>query len=215
MNKSISIAIAASLLMNSGIANAQDVNIGKNNITLNSDVMTPETLWAMGRIAHAQASPDGSKIVYQVGYYSVKEDKGHQVLCMMDANGQNVRQLTMSAKSESSAAWLDNTTIAFLSEGQIWTMKSDGSARKKLTNSETEIEGFLFSPDRSKVILIKSIPYYGTINKKPADLPKTTGLVITDMNYRHWDHYVQTIAHPYLADVTAQGIGEGYDILEA
>lgn len=214
MNKSISIAIAASLLMNSGIANAQDVNIGKNNITLNSDVMTPETLWAMGRIAHAQASPDGSKIVYQVGYYSVKEDKGHQVLCMMDANGQNVRQLTMSAKSESSAAWLDNTTIAFLSEGQIWTMKSDGSARKKLTNSETEIEGFLFSPDRSKVILIKSIPYYGTINKKPADLPKTTGLVITDMNYRHWDHYVQTIAHPYLADVTAQGIGEGYDILE-
>ena len=214
MNKSISIAIAASLLMNSGIANAQDVNIGKNNITLNSDVMTPETLWAMGRIAHAQASPDGSKIVYQVGYYSVKEDKGHQVLCMMDANGQNVRQLTSSATSESSAAWLDNTTIAFLSEGQIWTMKSDGSARKKLTNSETEIEGFLFSPDRSKVILIKSIPYYGTINKKPADLPKTTGLVITDMNYRHWDHYVQTIAHPYLADVTAQGIGEGYDILE-
>ena len=153
MNKSISIAIAASLLMNSGIANAQDVNIGKNNITLNSDVMTPETLWAMGRIAHAQASPDGSKIVYQVGYYSVKEDKGHQVLCMMDANGQNVRQLTTSATSESSAAWLDNTTIAFLSEGQIWTMKSDGSARKKLTNSETEIEGFLFSPDRSKVIL--------------------------------------------------------------
>ena len=74
MNKSISIAIAASLLMNSGIANAQDVNIGKNNITLNSDVMTPETLWAMGRIAHAQASPDGSKIVYQVCYYSVKED---------------------------------------------------------------------------------------------------------------------------------------------
>lgn len=87
-------------------------------------------------------------------------------------------------------------------------MKSDGSARKKLTNSETEIEAFPLSPDRSKVILIKSIPYYGTINKKPADLPKTTGLVITDMNYRHWDHYVQTIAHPYLADVTAQGIGE-------
>ena len=29
---------------------AQEVNIGKNHITLSSDLMTPEALWAMGRI---------------------------------------------------------------------------------------------------------------------------------------------------------------------
>ena len=43
--------------------------IGKNNITLQSDRMTPEALWAMGRVGGAQASPDGRKIVYRVGYY--------------------------------------------------------------------------------------------------------------------------------------------------
>ena len=39
-------------------------------------------------------------------------------------------------------------------------------------------------------------------------------MVITDMNYRHWDHYVQSIAHPFVADVTASGVNDGKDILE-
>ena len=216
MNKNVSIAIATALVMNSGVANAQEaVNIGKHNITLSKDVMTPETLWAMGRIGSAQASPDGSKIVYQVGYYSVKENKGHQVIYVMNADGKNARQLTTSAKSESSPAWLDNNTIAFLYEGQVWTMNADGTNRKKLSSSDIEIEGFRFSPDRKKVLLIKSLPYHGTIKKNPSDLPKASGRLITDMNYRHWDHYVETIAHPFVAEVTANGISKNdIDIIE-
>ena len=216
MNKNVSIAIATALVMNSGVANAQEaVNIGKHNITLSKDVMTPETLWAMGRIGSAQASPDGSKIVYQVGYYSVKENKGHQVIYVMNADGKNARQLTTSAKSESSPAWLDNNTIAFLYEGQVWTMNADGTNRKKLSSSDIEIEGFRFSPDRKKVLLIKSLPYHGTIKKNPSDLPKASGRLITDMNYRHWDHYVETIAHPFVVEVTANGISKNdIDIIE-
>ena len=40
-----------------------------------------QQLKAMGRIASAQASPDGKLIVYQVGYYSVKQNKSRQVIC--------------------------------------------------------------------------------------------------------------------------------------
>ena len=216
MNKNVSIAIATALVINSGVANAQEaVNIGKHNITLSKDVMTPETLWAMGRIGSAQASPDGSKIIYQVGYYSVKENKGRQVIYVMNADGKNARQLTTSAKSESSPAWLDNNTIAFLYEGQVWTMNADGTNRKKLSSSDIEIEGFRFSPDGKKVLLIKSLPYHGTIKKNPSDLPKASGRLITDMNYRHWDHYVETIAHPFVAEVTANGISKNdIDIIE-
>ncbi|MBF1636536.1 MAG: PD40 domain-containing protein, partial [Prevotella sp.] len=214
MNKNLTMAMTAALMMSGSVAQAQDVNIGRNNITLTSDLMTPETLWAMGRIGAAQASPDGKKIVYQVGYYSVKENKGHQVLRVMDADGKNDRLLTTSAKSEGDAAWLDNNTLAFLTGGQLWTMNADGTTRKQLTHSDIDIEGFRFSPDRKRVVLIKSIPYYGTIKKNPSDLPKATGMVITDMNYRHWDHYVTTNAHPFVADVTAEGVGAGVDVLE-
>lgn len=34
------------------------------------------------------------------------------------------------------------------------------------------------------------------------------------MNYRHWDHYVQTIAHPFVANITQEGIQEGKDIMQ-
>ena len=214
MNKNISIAIAAALLMSSSMAQAQDVNIGKSNIKLSSDLMTPEALWAMGRIGSAQASPNGQKIVYQVGYYSVKENKGHQVLCVMNADGKDARQLTTSAKNESDATWLDDNTIAFLTGGQLWTMDANGANRKQLTHSEIDIEGFRFSPDRKHVVLIKNIPYYGTISKKPSDLPKASGRLITDMNYRHWDHYVETNAHPFLANVQEDEIDDGIDIME-
>ena len=40
------------------------VNIGKSDISLKSNLMTPEALWAMGRIGGVAASPDGSKIAF-------------------------------------------------------------------------------------------------------------------------------------------------------
>lgn len=214
MNKGLVIAMTAALLTGSTAVDAQDVNIGKSNIVLSSDVMTPEALWAMGRIASVKPSPDGKNIVYQVGYYSVKENKGHQVLRVMDATGKNDCLLTTSAKSESDPIWLDNNTIAYLSGGQLWTMDANGGNRKQLTHSDLDIEGFKFSPNKKQVVLIKSIPYYGTIAKNPDDLDKTTGLLINDMNYRHWDHYVQTNTHPFLAEVTTAGVSDGVDIME-
>lgn len=203
----------AALTMSGNFAHAQ--MIGKNDIKLASDRMTPEALWAMGRIGGAQASPDGKQVVYQVGYYSVKENKSHQILYVMDADGKNKRQLTTSAKSETDATWIENgQKIAYLFGGQVWKMDADGGNKQQLTHSKADIEGFKFSPDGKRVILIKSIPYYGTIKKNPDDLPLTTGMVITDMNYRHWDHYVESIPHPYVAQVTENGIDEGKDILE-
>ena len=213
MNIIKSFAMIAALTMSGNFAHAQ--MIGKNDIKLASDRMTPEALWAMGRIGGAQASPDGKQVVYQVGYYSVKENKSHQILYVMDADGKNKRQLTTSAKSETDATWIENgQKIAYLFGGQVWKMDADGGNKQQLTHSKADIEGFKFSPDGKRVILIKSIPYYGTIKKNPDDLPLTTGMVIIDMNYRHWDHYVESIPHPYVAQVTENGIDEGKDILE-
>lgn len=199
-----------------GTTKAQDdVMIGKSNIKMQSGLMSPEALWAMGRIGGAEASPDGKQVVFQVGYYSVKANKGHQVICIMNADGSNRKQLTTSAKSESDPTWIEGgKRIAYISGGQVWSMNPDGSDRKQLTNDKIGIDGFKFSPDGAKVILIKTLPYYGTIKKNPTDLPKASGRLVTDMNYRHWDHYVETISHPFVAEVKDGVIGEGEDILK-
>ena len=210
------LAIAVAMTVAIAPANAQEnVNIGKNNIKLKSDLMTPEALWAMGRIAAAEADPDGKQIVFQTGYYSVKANKGHQVICIVDADGNNRRQLTTSSKNETDPTWIEGgKRIAFLTGGQVWTMNPDGTDRRQLTHDKTGIDAFRFSPDGKKVILVKSKPFNEIIKKNPDDLPKATGRRVTDLMYRHWDHYVESQQHPYLAEVTDEGITEGYDIME-
>ena len=212
--KKLLILVTTALLLPLVTTQAQDDVIGKSNIKMKSRLMTPEALWAMGRIGGAEASPDGRQVVYQVGYYSVKQNKGHQVISLINSDGTNNRQLTTSAKNETDPTWLDNETIAFLCGGEVWTMKADGSARKQLSKTDGKVEGFKFSPDRQKVILIESIPFNEIIKKNPDDLPKATGRRVTDLMYRHWDHYVESIQHPFLADCSADGISNGVDILE-
>ena len=213
MKRILSITIAS--IFSLTLLAQDDTMIQKNNIRIDGDRITPEALWAMGRIGSYAASPDGKQIVYTVAYYSVKQNKGHHMLFIMDANGLNKNKLTTSAKNETDPAWIDGgKRIAFLTDGQLWSMNPDGTDRRQLTHDTTEIEGYKFSPDGSKVILIKSIPYHGSIKKNPSDLPKATGRLASDLNYRHWDHYVESIAHPFIAQVTADGIDEGIDILK-
>lgn len=217
MNKTLTLAVAAAIGCASVNAEAQTM-IGKTTDVAaisKGDRMTAETLWAMGRICGATASPDGKTIAYQVGYYSVKENKSHQMLYTVSADGKLQRTLTNTAASETDAAWINGgKRIAFLSKGQLWTMNADGSDRRQLTKSDIDIEGFKFSPDEKKVLLIKSLPYHESIKKNPDDLPLATGRVVTDLNYRHWDHYVETVAHPFVANVTENGVDNGKDIIE-
>ena len=215
MFKTLSLAAAA--IMSCAGANAQTM-IGKTTdltaLTTN-DRMTPEALWAMGRIGGAAASPDGKTVAYQVGYYSVKQNKSHQMLYTQTADGKQQTVLTTSAKSETDPAWIEGgKRIAFLTDGQLWSMAPDGTDRRQLTKSDIDIEGFKFSPDGKKVILIKSLPYHESIKKNPEDLPLATGRLVTDLNYRHWDHYVESIPHPFVANVTEQGVDEGVDMLK-
>ncbi len=201
-------AAAVLLLAACGSQKESDkVNIEKQTVQIENGQMSPEALWAMSRIGGYQASPDGQHIVFQMGYYSVKENASHQVLWMMNADGSEQRQLTTDADNETDAQWLDDETIAFLKGGEVWKMNLGGGSRKQLSETEGKVEGFMFSPNRKKVIVLKSIPFNEIIQKNPDDLPKATGRVVNDLMYRHWDHYVETIQHPFLYSV-----GDGFSI---
>ena len=119
--------------------------IGRSEIKIEGGLMTPEALWAMGRIGEYSVSPDAKKIIYGISYYSVEHNKSHHTLNIMDTDG-NSTPLTTTAANESSAAWIKGgTKIAFLSnesgKSQVWEMNPDGTERKQLTNDESDIEG--------------------------------------------------------------------------
>ena len=217
--KKMMILVATALLLSTTIVKADDnVKIGKQNITVKGGLMTPEALWAMGRIGGAEASADGKQIVYQVGYYSVKANKSQQKIAIINADGTGNTMLTTGSKSETDPTWYQGK-IAFLSGGQLWTMNADGTDRKQISKTSKDIEGFKFSPDGKKVILLHSIDFHEIIKKNPDDLPKATGRLVTDLMYRHWDHYVESIQHPFVYEVTTNNnqytiTDNGIDILE-
>ena len=189
------------------------VIITRSDIQLASDTLTPEALWAMGRLGSYAVSPDGQRVAYQVTYYSVAENRSNTILYIRPVCSDSVA----TANEEvflgpgSDPVWLDNNKLAFASKGEIWTMNAKGKSRKQLTKTDGAVEGFLFSPDQQKVIIIKAVPFHDIIKERPADLPLSQGRVITDLMYRHWDHYVESIPHPFVLDIKS---GKEFDILE-
>ena len=166
-----------------------EATIGRNEIKLESDRMTPEALWAMGRIGSTAVSSDGHQIAYTVSYYSVEQNRSRTRIYVMDAGGSNPKEVSHNPNenvSESEPTFIkNNTELAFLSGGQLWSIRlSDGKAQQ-LTRGD-DVEGYLFSPDEKHVILIHQVPATTSIAAQEPDLPKATGLVINDMNYKHW-----------------------------
>ena len=110
----LSVAIVAVIFASCSKMNKEEI-IQKNEIEVADSLMTPEALWAMGRIGGYDVSPDGKHIAYNVAYYSVEQNKSHHIIYVMDADGQNQKQLTTSEKSETDVAWLDDSHLSFIS----------------------------------------------------------------------------------------------------
>ena len=193
--------------------------IGRQEVTVKDGRMTPEALWAMGRIGSMDVSPDGKRLVYTVAYYSVAQNKSNHEIFIMNTDGTDNRQLTTSAYQESSPVWIkDGKKIAFLCNesggSQIWEMNPDGTDRKILTEYNSPIEAFSFSPDGKKVLFVSQVKYgERTVDKYP-DLPKATGFVVKELMYKHWDEWVESVPHPFVADFDGQRISHVKDILE-
>ncbi len=193
--------------------------IGKSEIKIEGRRMTPEALWAMGRIGSLTVSPDGKSVIYGTSYYNVKANKGHHTLQIMNADGSNNKLLTTSAANETNACWIKGgTKIAFLSNksgsNQIWEMNADGSNRRQLTNDSKDIEGFLFAPNEEKVILIKRVKIKDSTADIYPDLDKSDGKIINDLMYKHWDEWIVDAPHPFVANFDGESIDEGKDLLD-
>ncbi len=193
--------------------------IGKNQPALQSDRLTPELLWAMGRVGGFNVSPDGRNAVYGVTYYSVEQNKSHSVIYTMDLSTKQSRLLTTDTKSEGGATYIDGgRRIAYLSSAsgssQLWTMNADGTGRCQASHTDNDVADFLFSPDGKKVILIMEVDQSHSIRKNDSDLPKATGMVIDDLMYKHWDTYVTTAPHPFVANYDGETVTGEKDLLE-
>lgn len=196
-----------------------DEYIGKADVTLSSDLMTPEVLWKMGRLSDVQVSPDGKKAVYGVSYYSVEKNASNRELYLLDIATGTSKALTHTAKAEYQATWSkDGSKIYYLSSKdgkmQLWNMQADGSQARCLTAYEGGIDAYAFSPDESKLLFVSQVPNGPTTAELYPDLPLSSGLVINDLMYKHWDEWQTSIPHPFVADFNKGKLANVRDLLE-
>ena len=198
---------------------------GGQAIEIKDGKFTPEVLLSLGRVGDPQVSPDGTRILYSVNYQDVKENKGNADLWLIDIEGKTPAvNITNTPSSESNAVWInDGSQIAFLyrdpakedSKTQVWVMDAKGGNRKPVSEMENGVDGFVISPDGTKIILVSQVKYGKTQpTDHYADLDKATARIIDDMMYKHWDQWVTEVPHPFVADFTGNVVKDPKDILE-
>ena len=193
--------------------------ITRNQLTLDSDIMTPEVLWSFGRLGDVQVSPSGDKILYGVSYYSIEQNSSNRELFLMNADGSGKVQLTETTENESNAIWHpDGERIVYLSsasgEVQAWVMNADGTGKQLVSGVEGGISSLAFSPAGDQVLYTKEIQIDKTTQDLHPDLPEADGRVINDLMYRHWDTWANgAYSHIFITDFDGQEFSGGKDIM--
>ena len=193
--------------------------IGKAKPTINNGIMTPEVLYSFGRLGSVEMSPDKSSVLYQVTYVSISQNKTNSELFIMKSDGSEKKQLTITSTRENNPQWIENgKKIAFLSNetgsSQIWTINPDGGGMKQISNVEGGIDGFKYSPDGKKILFIKNVKSVETASDKYPDLDKASGRIVDDLMYKHWDSWVESVPHPFVADLSGNKLSNIKDLLE-
>ena len=179
--------------------------ITKPTITIPGGRLTPEALWAMGRINSVLPNSETGQIAYTVSYYSVEENRSTSWIRI--AHEENNHLQTDHEWVGYEPAWWGKE-MAYLHAGKLY-VKSDKAIRRKgerakdicLEGFDKEIDGFLLSPQGDKIILIAQVKTVASTADKHPDLPLASGRVVDDLMYKHWDEWTETAPHPFLCEV--------------
>ena len=176
--------------------------ITKPEITIKGGRLTPEALWAMGRINSVLPNEQTNQLAYTVSYYSVEENRSTSWIRVAKEDTEGNLQ-TQSEWVGYEPAWWGND-IAYLTEGKLYVKNQAARANKKdicLKGFDKDIEGFLLSPQGDKIILITQVKTIASTADKHSDLPLASGRVVDDLMYKHWDEWTETAPHPFLCDL--------------
>ena len=171
--------------------------ITKPEITIQGGRLTPEALWAMGRINSVLPNEQTNQLAYTVSYYSVEENRSTSWIRV--AHEQDNQLVTDNEWVGYEPAWWGNN-IAYLNGGKLHVKSIDGKINT-LNGFDKDIEGFLLSPQGDKIILIAQVKTVASTADKHPDLPLASGRVVDDLMYKHWDEWTETAPHPFLCEL--------------
>ena len=184
--------------------------ITKPQITIEGGRLTPEALWAMGRIGSVKSDIETGWLAYTVSYYSVAENRSTSWIRICNPfDNMHVDDEFVGYEP----AWFGcSGWLAYMRSGQLYLRRDKEEVK---VEGADDIEGFLLSPMRDKIILIKQVKTVPTTADKYPDLPLATGHMHEDLMYKHWDEWTETAPQPFVCELEITYYGEGERIKTA
>ena len=184
--------------------------ITKPQITIEGGRLTPEALWAMGRIGSVKSDIETGWLAYTVSYYSVAENRSTSWIRICNPfDNMHVDDEFVGYEP----AWFGcSGWLAYMRGGQLYLRRDKEEVK---VEGADDIEGFLLSPMRDKIILIKQVKTVPTTADKYPDLPLATGHMHEDLMYKHWDEWTETAPQPFVCELEITYYGEGERIKTA
>lgn len=166
---------------------------------------TPEVMMKIWRISSPTLSPDGKSYVYSRSLPNLGENNSRSEIVMAPF-GQVGKAQVLQVKGYS-PMYLNNNTIAYIStEGdhaQVAVVGTDGTGKRVISDFDFDVTGFIFSPDRSKIIISRMVPTPQIAKVNNPDLSKASGRIYDDLMYKHWDHWTLEYPQSYYASVSS------------
>ena len=175
-------------------------------------VLTNELLLTLKNLSGYKYSPEKNKIIYLISQSDLKENKSFKELYIMNIDGSDSKLISTKEESISEPTFiLKGEKIAYIQKGEFYFMNIDGSNKKKIFCDKKEInsdvEGFLFSENLDKLILVKSVKLENSQVKKGNDVYKdcdkaTECYIADDLCYTHWNALQDQIPRPFIYNIS-------------
>jgi len=177
---------------------------------MTSKLLTNELFLTLKGFSGYKFSPEKQKIIYLVSQSDLKENKSIKELFIMNADGTDVKLISEPDQVIAEPDFiLGGEKIAYIQKGELYIMNLDGSSKKKISQEckiNSDIEGFKFNENFTKLILVKSVKVEGLQVKKGndayPDCDKATNCYIADdLCYTHWNTLQNQIQRPFFYDI--------------
>ncbi len=173
--------------------------------------ITPNDLWALGRVSGAAISPDGMRVAYTVTRYDVEANRGNRDIWAVPLAGGEAVQMTSSPGADASPAWSpDGKWLAFVSTRggsgpQIYLLPADGGEARLLTSQKGGASGPVWSRDGTKILFTSEVWPEGdeeAVRLRELAEGPTGARIYDELMYRHWDTWEDGMrSHVFMVDV--------------